>query len=254
MPRCDWVRVIREVVSQLERQRGDQSVRYGLDELFLMSGGSQEPRAYRDRGYWAAVARGDAFWSTARDAGLVVNFEPDERGVRVTLWGKARGKAVAFFSSEHEDVKARPVLTLTLSVDNHLLGALSRFVVSSVGWEEFLADCGLKASEANESRSAKVFGERYKERVVEWSGVVAWVKDGIVDDGFSIGITMSPSESLIGSSDLVLKAPAKMREAVLVLNKGDKVVFVGRIASQGGRILDHSLDIVDLRARTTNDD
>jgi hypothetical protein len=171
----------------------------------------------------------------------------------LALWGKAPGKAVAFFSSEHDDVKSRPVLTLTLSVDP-VPGSIARFVVSTLSWEDFVADCGRKASEKNDARSAKVFGEKYKGQVVAWSGVVASVQDRVVGGGYLVSITMLPSESLIGSSDLVLRLPAPMREKALALNKGDKVSFVCQIASQGGLILDHILDVFDLRANSTNDD
>jgi hypothetical protein len=181
-----------------------------------------------------------------------ISGERENNGM--AIWGKAPGKAVAFASSEHKDPRARPVLTLTLDVPEPIPASIARFVVSPVSWADFIANCGRKASEQNDARSAKIFRETYQGRVVVWSGVVAMVKERLVGGGYQIGITMSPTESLLGSSDVTLFALAEQRDTALALNKGDKVSFVGTITRQGGMILDHTLDMIDITRNPTDDD
>jgi len=84
---ANWVQVAGEIVEELrgltEGGARDQSVRLSLDELLARSGADSEPDGYRSRSYWAQCQRGDPYWTTLRNAGLVLNFDPDERGVEV---------------------------------------------------------------------------------------------------------------------------------------------------------------------------
>lgn len=85
--RGDWVRVGRDIAEELSRMLAertpDQSVRLTLAELLARSGADQEPDGYRTRSYWAQCQLGDRYWTTLRDAGLVLSFHPDERGEEV---------------------------------------------------------------------------------------------------------------------------------------------------------------------------
>lgn len=161
------------------------------------------------------------------------------------VWGKPPGKAVAFHSSECEDPGMRPVLRLALSVPDRDVALLGRLAASDIGWDQFLADCGLAAQEENEARTEEAFRRDYRDRIVEWTGRVDSVSESLTD-GFTVGVAMDPTESILGSSDLWLSVPPRMRQDVLALNKGDKITFVARIQRQGGRILNHSLDLLSL--------
>jgi hypothetical protein len=54
---------------------------------------------------------------------------------------------------------------------------------------------------------------------------------------------------LLQSSDVLLKVPEKFKKRVLDLNRGDRILFTGRIESQGGSILPHQLQFVDAITR-----
>ena len=47
--------------------------------------------------------------------------------------------------------------------------------VPAITWEQYLADCGLKAQEVNEARSAQLFAEKYRGRLIRWSGTIVRV-------------------------------------------------------------------------------
>ena len=82
--RCNWVRVYREIADELRTQPNLAAVRYSLQELFTRSGGDDSPADFFDRGFWSNNQRGVPAYTTLRDAGLVVGFEPDEQGLAVT--------------------------------------------------------------------------------------------------------------------------------------------------------------------------
>ena len=169
-----------------------------------------------------------------------------ERNSGLIVWGKPPGKAVAFHSSEYDDVTKRPALRLALSIPDRDLPSLGRLAATDITWNQFLADCGLTAQEDNEARTEAAFRRDYLENVVEWAGIVSSVSERDFTEGFTIGVTMDPTESVLGGSDLWLSVPAGMRQDVLALNKGDAIAFVARIRRQGGVILNHSLDLIAL--------
>jgi hypothetical protein len=82
-------------------------------------------------------------------------------------------------------------------------------------------------------------------KVVTWSGTVQSVAEAL-GSGFTIGVSMVPTESALGSSDITLVASDSLKDAVIALNKGDKVRFTGRFVSQGGFILNHQIDLMRL--------
>jgi hypothetical protein len=180
-----------------------------------------------------------------------ISGERENNGM--AIWGQRPGLAVEFASSEHKDPKTRPVLTLTLEVPTPLPASLTRFAVSRVSWADIVDDCGRKATEQDDVRSAIIFREKYKGRTVAWSGVVASVEKELVGGGCLIGVTMSPAESLLGS-DLTLAVPAKQRDTALALNEGDKVRFVGAITRQDGAILLRSLGMIDITGDPEDND
>lgn len=81
------MRVAREIAEELNRLSADgtsdRSIRLTIDELLARSGADHAPDGYRSRSYWASCQRGDRYWTTLRDAGLVLGFHPDERGEEV---------------------------------------------------------------------------------------------------------------------------------------------------------------------------
>lgn len=80
MARGDWVGLARELVTELQALNHDRSIRLSLADILVRSGATAEPDGYRTRSYWAQTQRGDPYWRGFRDANLVINFEPDERG------------------------------------------------------------------------------------------------------------------------------------------------------------------------------
>jgi hypothetical protein len=83
MANAKWKRVAEEILAEIEAKGRDKSVRLSVDELHRRGGATNESPAYRNRGSWAAAQRGSTDWHTFRDAGLVLNFEPDRTGVPV---------------------------------------------------------------------------------------------------------------------------------------------------------------------------
>ena len=89
--------------------------------------------------------------------------------------------------------------------------------VAAITWEQYLADCGLKAQEVNEARSAQLFAEKYRGRLIRWSGTVVSTSEGFWGR-YSLLVLMSPTESAFGTSDLSLEAPLGMKNTILSLN------------------------------------
>lgn len=83
MPRANWVALAHELVDAIRAAPRDQSVTLSLDELLTWSGADVEPQGFRTRSMWSSCQRGDPDWRTFRDAGLVLNFEPDRTGEAV---------------------------------------------------------------------------------------------------------------------------------------------------------------------------
>jgi hypothetical protein len=117
---------------------------------------------------------------------------------------------------------------------------------SELSWTSYLADCGLKAQESNEARTEKLFRERYKGKVVHWSGIVDSVKEQEFSKGYYVGVRMTPTESALGASDLTLSAVEQLQDKVLALEKGDNITFSGRLVAQGGRVVNHIVELDDL--------
>lgn len=85
MPQADWGGLARDLAAELRMLTYDISIRLSLDELLRRSGASREYDGFRSRSHWAACQRGDPDWRGFRDAGLVINFVPDERGREVEV-------------------------------------------------------------------------------------------------------------------------------------------------------------------------
>jgi len=117
--------------------------------------------------------------------------------------------------------------------------------VPAITWEQYLADCGLKAQEVNEARSAQLFAEKYRGRLIRWSGTIVSTSEGFWGR-YSLLVLMSPTESAFGTSDLSLEAPLGMKNTILSLNKGDRIVFDGKITSQGGHFINHKIELTNL--------
>jgi len=121
----------------------------------------------------------------------------------------------------------------------------------SLTWLTYLADCGLKAQEANEARSAQAFETKFKGRLVQWSGTVDHTTEAWFGK-YNVFVRMDPTESAINGldvdagNDIILNVPSKLKSVVLGLNKGDGITFVGTLASQGGHFSNHSTDVVNL--------
>lgn len=120
---------------------------------------------------------------------------------------------------------------------------------AAITWDKFVADCGRKAQAANEAKSAAVFRQDYRGRIVTWTGVVEGVKEAPIFDGYYVHVSMKPTESLIGGSDLMLSVPASFDDQVLKLKQGDRIRFSGRLEKQGGLILDHSIELDRIEAQ-----
>lgn len=83
MARGNWRSVAEDIAQALHDMVGDRSRTHTLDELLAQSGAGAEPGDYRTRSYWAAEQRGEQHARAFRNAGLVLSFFPDERGVQV---------------------------------------------------------------------------------------------------------------------------------------------------------------------------
>jgi hypothetical protein len=77
MARGNWVGLAEEIAQQIRALHYDQSIRLTLDEILERLGADAEPSGFRSRSQWASLQRGDHYWRAFRDAGLVINFEPD---------------------------------------------------------------------------------------------------------------------------------------------------------------------------------
>ena len=113
-------------------------------------------------------------------------------------------------------------------------------------WEQYLNHCGVKAQKANQARTEKVFREEYKGKTVSWFGVVHSVSENLLS-GFTVGVSMSPTESEFGSSDITLSVPGSFKDAIVDLNKGNTIRFTGRLTGQGGVFLDHQVELMKLK-------
>jgi hypothetical protein len=116
--------------------------------------------------------------------------------------------------------------------------------VPGVTWTEFQSDCGLAAQRINDAKSEALFRQKYLGRKVEWSGRVVSVSEAIVGGGYRVAVKMDPSESL--NADLVLNAPAGLRETILSLEKDNVVTFIGQLRAQGGQFSDHQVNLTSL--------
>jgi hypothetical protein len=83
MAKTDLARVADEVVQEIQARRTEQAVRLAPYELLKRSGIATEPDRYRTREFWVLAQQGDRACREFRDAGLVLNFEPDEAGREV---------------------------------------------------------------------------------------------------------------------------------------------------------------------------
>ena len=83
MAQGNWVAFCARVASDLQSRGKDRSMRLTLDQIFSRIAADVEPLAFRTRKFWANAQRGISHWSTLRDAGLVISFEPDATGTPV---------------------------------------------------------------------------------------------------------------------------------------------------------------------------
>jgi hypothetical protein len=113
-------------------------------------------------------------------------------------------------------------------------------------WDEYVTDCGLAAQKANQARTEKIFREKYKGKVIIWPGKVTSVSEKLGGNGFTIGVAMKPTESKLGSSDILLSAPDSFKNEAVSMNSGDAIRFVGKMTSQGGAILNHQIELIRL--------
>jgi len=112
---------------------------------------------------------------------------------------------------------------------------------SQINWDDYLADCGLKAQEANEAKTEKLFREKYKGKPVSWTGVVDSVREKPLSEGFAIGVQMKPTESVLGSADVSLFADKDLQDQVLNIKRGNTIKFSGKLEAQGGHLLNHTI-------------
>ncbi len=168
----------------------------------------------------------------------------DQKNHGMVIDGRPPGKAVAFVSRENPDPARRPILRLTLSLPQSDLPRLFEIAPSVFQWEEFVRDCGLAAQKANQARTEQVFRDKYKDEVITWTGTVYFVAEAELGSGYFVDVSMNPTESRIDASDITLFAAGSFRNAVVSLNKGDKIQFTGRLISQGGVILNHQIELM----------
>jgi hypothetical protein len=83
MAQADWARMANEIVREIQARRTEQSVTLSPYQLVKRSGADSEPDQFRSREYWVLTQQGDPACRAFRDAGLVLNFEPDEAGREV---------------------------------------------------------------------------------------------------------------------------------------------------------------------------
>ncbi|MHC4800319.1 MAG: hypothetical protein ACYTF1_27065, partial [Planctomycetota bacterium] len=110
---------------------------------------------------------------------------------------------------------------------------------TNITWQEYVNDCGVQAQKSNEVQAESLFREKYKGKVVKWSGGIMGIESKMLG-GSRITIMMSPCESPITGIDITLNVPRNVD--VKSLNKNDMITFVGRIRIQGGVFTPHQLD------------
>jgi hypothetical protein len=93
-----------------------------------------------------------------------------------------------------------------------------------------------------------VFNIKYKNRNVRWMGTIYSINEKPIGTGYVLHVRMNPTESAMGTYDLSVSAPEEIKNEILPLNKGNRVVFEGKIASQGGAILGHEIRITHIEA------
>lgn len=172
-------------------------------------------------------------------AGFLLRSMPNDKRGTKTIW---------FASSDYSDATKRPTLRLMLAVPSEGTPEPAktdppRTSDATISWEQFLADCGLDAQEANEAKTERSFREKYKGNAIEWEGVIDSVRENPLGEDFLVGVRMSPTQSKLGGSDLTLSADKELEEQLLALKKGQKVRFCGTLRKQGGRILDHIIEL-----------
>jgi Family of unknown function (DUF6263)/Wolframin C-terminal OB-fold domain len=146
-----------------------------------------------------------------------------------------------FESGEKLDYRMVQDMTMQL---NH--NAVAEEKPSQVTWNEYMRDVGLNSQKANEARSEEIFRQKYKDKIVAWSGKVSSVSEQLVGGGFDVGVSMIPTESALGGSDLTLSASQDFKNAVLRLNKGAPIQFTGRLVRQGGPVTNHEVELMSL--------
>ena len=82
------------------------------------------------------------------------------------------------------------------------------------------------------------------DKVVNWSGTVYSTNRKPIGSGYFVQVRMDPTESAFGSYDLSLAATESFKDAVLSLNKGQRVNFSARFSRQGGNLLGHGLELL----------
>ena len=167
-------------------------------------------------------------------------------------------KKLWFASSEYSDASKRPTLRVRLTLPTEGTPDVPkpderRASESSITWEQFLADCGLEAQETNEAKTEKSFRVKYKGKTVSWEGVIDSVRENPLGDDFLVGIRMTPTQSILGRSDLTLSADKGLEETLLNMKKDQKVRFSGTLKTQGGRILDHTIELKSIEAVGSSD-
>lgn len=70
-----WVEFAERLAERLPR---DGQVTMTIDEIIQETGTTDQ--TIRDRGTWLAVQRGDKYSDTLTNAGLAIDFHPNERG------------------------------------------------------------------------------------------------------------------------------------------------------------------------------
>lgn len=179
-------------------------------------------------------------------SGFVLRYPPDqEKGTR----------SLAFASREYSDADKHPRMKLTLEVPDKPQVIVSPAPTPSsnpapvakdsagILWTDFIADCGLKAQEVNEAKTEKVFRDKYEGKQVHWSGTIDSVREDPFGNGYLISVQMSPTESKLGGPDVTIAASNELHDRVLSLKSKDKISFRGRLKQQGGRILNHEIEL-----------
>ncbi len=172
-------------------------------------------------------------------AGFLLRCMPNDESGTKKIW---------FASSEYSDSTKRPTLRVVLTMPSEGTPEVPtpderRASEPSITWEQFLADCGLEAQEANEAKTEKSFRVKYKGKTVSWEGVIDSVRENPLGDDFLVGIRMTPTQSIVGRSDLTLSADKRLEGKLLDMKKDQKVRFSGTLHTQGGRIMNHIIEL-----------